>query len=220
MVSLLHHRADTWGKWNRHWVFPSMATEASPSAQENRRHCCLTKVLSALGSESWWGRAQKQRFAKPAVLALHPWPCSSLCLSSRRGGRTQAVCAGGTLLGKEAEGMAQWGSTWAFLSNVSHVPAVVLSWVCNGEKVLSVYPISWFLRLELVWQKIILQQIWAWFGILLTWLRSDDVSVATQGQDLNLFFVHSEEFSHSLNRNDTNLAWYPIPVPLWDEVTT
>ena len=67
-----------------------------------------------------------------------------LCASSERGGRRHAVCTDGTLWGKEAQGMVQWGSTWAFLSDVSDVHAVVLSWVCNGEKVPSVYPISGF----------------------------------------------------------------------------
>lgn len=44
--------------------------------------------------------------------------------------------------GEGSRGMAQWGSTWAFLPDVSDVHAVVLSWVCDGEKVPSVYPIS------------------------------------------------------------------------------
>lgn len=45
-------------------------------------------------------------------------------------------------------------------------------------------------------------------------------AVARHKQDLNPLFVHSEEFSHSLNRNDANLAWHPLPVPTGDEALT
>lgn len=75
--------------------------------------------------------------------ALRSRSCSSVCPLREVGGGMRSATSR-TLLGKEAEGMAQWGSTWAFLSDVSDVHAMVLSWVCNGEKVPSVYPISWF----------------------------------------------------------------------------
>lgn len=77
------------------------------------------------------GEAESRSRDLPSLQSCSLPPVLLLCMSSERGGRRCAVCAGGMLLGKEAEGMAQWGSTWAFLSDVSDVHAVVVSWVCN-----------------------------------------------------------------------------------------
>lgn len=145
--------------------------------------------------------------------ALCPQSCSSACPLREVGGGMQSVPVG-CFWGRKQRGWHNGEAPGLFCLTCQ----MCMLWSCCGfameKRFLLLIQFLDSLRLGLVWQKIILQQI------LLAWVRSDGVSVARQGQDLNPLFVHSQEFSHSLNGNDTNLVWYPLPVPLGDEVTT
>lgn len=195
MVSLLCHGADRCSKQRRRGVLPGMA----PAAPENRHHC-LTQLLGALHSESYWGRGQKQKCAKHTVLV------SAFSAAPEQEVVGYAACSSGMLLGQEAGEMAQWGSTWASQPDMSGVHALRL---CSGFAVeKGFFPL--LDSLTQTWvslaKKLYCEQIWCWFGVLLVWIRSDDVPSWPLRQVLSHLFVYSEKFSHSLNRNFTSLG--------------
>lgn len=122
--------------------FPAWLLKHLPQCRRTRQHCCLSEVVDALVPERQGAEAE---VCQPHGLGLCPPLCSLCVLSKRREEACSLRWWDAFEEGSRRNGtMGKW---WAFLSDVSDVHAVVLVWVCSGEKVPSEignYPISRF----------------------------------------------------------------------------